>query len=268
MPNVNPCCSVGVGSRCRYFPAQRGPFHRQRLGEDLFTKFFKEGLHEAGPGVEVSCVHIQVGDIFCCEEAREHASSEDGRDLRLLTVRSGQVPPAPLRLLSHTGHSTQLAKHVHNRNDFPNFQTLFSCLHCYRGSPSPRERVPRAPYRKQNTGAALELARGQGLQKAQLASLLPLSFSHSPVMAADGIDLFYHWEVRLESHSVVTSHYITRTPPTVQAMDTAHYSLSSWFPHNFSWADWGVEKRLEQMRFCCGADSEAEKLWEAEGGHE
>lgn len=138
MPNVNPCCSVGVGSRCRYFPAQRGPFHRQRLGEDLFTKFFKEGLHEAGPGVEVSCVHIQVGDIFCCEEAREHASSEDGGDLRLLTVRSGQVPPSPLRLLSHTGHSTQLAKHVHDRNDFPNFQTLFSCLHCYRGSPSLR----------------------------------------------------------------------------------------------------------------------------------
>lgn len=129
-------------------------------------------------------------------------------------------PGLPCPTQTSVSHSTQLTKHVHNRNDFSNFQTLFSCLHCFRGSPSPNGEG--VLYRKQNTGAALEMARGQGLQKAQLANLLLLSSSHSPVMAADGIDLFYHWEVRLESHSVVTSHYITQSPPTVQAMDTAH----------------------------------------------
>lgn len=67
----------------------------------------------------------------------------------------------------------------------------------------------------------------------------------------------------------MTSYYIARTPPTVQAMDTAHESsLSSWFSHIISWADWGVEKRQAQVRSCLGADCEAEKLWEAEGGHE
>lgn len=74
------------------------------VGRGSLTKLFKEGLHEAGPGVEVGCVHIQVGDFFCCEEGGEHASSEDGGDL--LTVRRGQVSPVPLGLLSHTGQTT------------------------------------------------------------------------------------------------------------------------------------------------------------------
>ena len=116
-----------------------GPF--QRLGQwtrtwgkgrlpaevrrGLLTKFFKEGLHKAGPGMEVRCVHIQVGDFFGCEEGGEQAISEEGGGPGPLLVLRTAGLPCPLGLLSHTGHSTQVAKHVHILNHFPAFKLCF-----------------------------------------------------------------------------------------------------------------------------------------------
>lgn len=116
-----------------------GPF--QRLGQwirmwgkgrlpaevrrGLLTKFFKEGLHKAGPGMEVRCVHIQVGDFFGCEEGGEQALSEEGGGPGPLLMLRTASSPCPLGLLSHTGHSTQVAKHVHSLNHFPAFKLCF-----------------------------------------------------------------------------------------------------------------------------------------------
>lgn len=73
----------------------RGLAHADRgqrpvgVGRRPLTELFKEGLHEAGPRVEVCCVHIQVGDFLGCEEWESlvavrglwsaAAHSEDGR---------------------------------------------------------------------------------------------------------------------------------------------------------------------------------------------
>lgn len=70
------------GSQCR---GGRGPL----------TELLKEGLHEAGPGVEVRCVHIQAGDFFGCEKRGEHAGSEEGGG----PVTSEEGPVSPLLLL-------------------------------------------------------------------------------------------------------------------------------------------------------------------------
>lgn len=63
-------------------------FPEIEVGRGSLTKFFKEGLHEAGPGVEVGCVHIQIGDFFFWEEG-EHTNSEEDGDRQKPTLRKG-----------------------------------------------------------------------------------------------------------------------------------------------------------------------------------
>ena len=66
------------------------------------------------------------------EREEEQASSEEGcgGPGLLLPLRMAS-PPRPLRLLSRTGHSTQVAKHVLILNHLQSLQTLFPFFHCY-----------------------------------------------------------------------------------------------------------------------------------------
>lgn len=84
-------------------PGAGNSLPQTEVGRGSLTKFFKEGLHKAGPRVEVGCVHIQVGHFFRCE---------DGGDL--LTEEGPGLPHPHADIhLPPDGH-TLFAEHVHN----------------------------------------------------------------------------------------------------------------------------------------------------------
>lgn len=130
-----PLQSLGWGTGTGATPASSGG-----RGGPL-TEFLEEGLHEAGPAVQVRRVQVQVGDFLGWERGGQRLAVNRERPGAAADPAEAAHPPA--WLLSCPGPSA--ARQAHSLNHILAFQPCFplctgpeNCLVRVKASPEPR----------------------------------------------------------------------------------------------------------------------------------